>query len=111
MAEPAGQPPPQDQRQQGQGGIGQSLTGIIRMAVFWYFAMKFFSPKKPVEPSQLISNLFQKGEHLVRRTLDADLQTAMTFLTDLKFPFIDVVDFWGCLSVASGHRFLTFQHV
>ncbi|CAA7396504.1 unnamed protein product [Spirodela intermedia] len=64
MAEPAGQPPTQGQRQQGQGGIGQSLTGIIRMAVFWYFAMKFFSPKKPVEPSQLISNLFQKGDHL-----------------------------------------------
>ncbi|XP_078434033.1 transmembrane CLPTM1 family protein [Wolffia australiana] len=65
MAEPAGRPPPEGQRQQGQGGgVGQSLSGIIRMAVFWYFAMKFFAPKKPVEPSQLISNLFQKGDSL-----------------------------------------------
>ncbi|KAJ6809282.1 cleft lip and palate transmembrane protein 1-like protein isoform X1 [Iris pallida] len=52
--------------QQQQGGLGKSLTGIIRMAVFWYFAMKFFSPKKPAtsEPSVLISNMFQKGEPL-----------------------------------------------
>ncbi|XP_008795274.1 cleft lip and palate transmembrane protein 1 homolog [Phoenix dactylifera] len=51
-------------RQQQQAGFGQTVTGIIRMAVFWYFAMKFFSPKKPSEPSHLISNLFQKGEPL-----------------------------------------------
>ncbi|XP_020253046.1 cleft lip and palate transmembrane protein 1 homolog isoform X1 [Asparagus officinalis] len=49
-------------REQQQGGLG--LTGIIRMAVMWYFAMKFFSPKKPSEPSQLINNLFQRGEPL-----------------------------------------------
>ena len=66
MAEPVARPPPQGPRQNGQGGLGQSLSGIVRMAVFWYFAMKFFSPKKPVEPSQLISNLFQKGDNLVR---------------------------------------------
>ncbi|KAG4203021.1 hypothetical protein ERO13_A05G375100v2 [Gossypium hirsutum] len=54
----------QPQRQQQQGGFGQSITGIIRIAVFWYFASKFFSPKKPVDPSNLISNLFQKGEPL-----------------------------------------------
>ncbi|XP_047315214.1 cleft lip and palate transmembrane protein 1 homolog [Impatiens glandulifera] len=49
-----------------QAGFGQSLTGIIRIAVFWYFASKFFSPKKPLssEPSLLISNLFEKGESL-----------------------------------------------
>uniref|UniRef100_A0A1D1YVH0 Cleft lip and palate transmembrane protein 1 n=1 Tax=Anthurium amnicola TaxID=1678845 RepID=A0A1D1YVH0_9ARAE len=67
MAQPAGQPPPQGQQrqpQQPQGGFAQSLTGIIRMAVFWYFAMKFFSPKKTAEPSLLISNLFLKGETL-----------------------------------------------
>ncbi|KAK9291555.1 hypothetical protein L1049_019503 [Liquidambar formosana] len=52
----------QPQRQQ--GGFGQSITGIIRIAVFWYFASKFFSPKKPTEPSLQISNLFQKGEPL-----------------------------------------------
>ncbi|XP_042494102.1 cleft lip and palate transmembrane protein 1 homolog [Macadamia integrifolia] len=54
-----GQPP---QRQQG-GGFG-SITGIIRMAVFWYFITKFFAPKRPTEPSQQILNLFSKGESL-----------------------------------------------
>lgn len=51
--------------QQQQGGFGQSLTGIIRIAVFWYFASKFFAPKKPSDPAILMSNLFQKGEPLV----------------------------------------------
>lgn len=56
--EGGGAPPPQG-RQQG----GFSFTGIIRMVVFWYFASKFFSPKKaPVEPSALISNLFHKSQ-------------------------------------------------
>ncbi|XP_062225718.1 uncharacterized protein LOC133924273 [Phragmites australis] len=45
------------------GGLGQSITGIVRMAVFWYFASKFFGPKRPpAEPGMLMSNLFQKGE-------------------------------------------------
>ncbi|CAN8256856.1 unnamed protein product [Cochlearia groenlandica] len=59
----------QPQRQA--GGFGQNLTGIIRIAVFCYFASKFFSPKqKPVDPSNpskpphLMNNLFQKGESL-----------------------------------------------
>ncbi|XVF17023.1 hypothetical protein REPUB_Repub10bG0081100 [Reevesia pubescens] len=56
-----GQPPRQQQQQ---GGFGQTITGIIRIAVFWYFASKFFYPKKPADPSNLISNLFQKGEPL-----------------------------------------------
>ncbi|KAK3028692.1 hypothetical protein RJ639_038071 [Escallonia herrerae] len=47
-----------------QQGFGSSISGIIRIAVFWYFASKFFSPKKTVEPSLQISNLFQKGEPL-----------------------------------------------
>ncbi|KAI4378845.1 hypothetical protein MLD38_016271 [Melastoma candidum] len=48
-------------REQPQGGFG--LTGIIRIAVFWYFASKFFSPpKKPADPSILMSNHFHKGE-------------------------------------------------
>ncbi|XP_030462722.1 uncharacterized protein LOC115682599 [Syzygium oleosum] len=51
----------QPQRRE-QGGF--SLTGIIRIAVFWYFASKFFSPKKPSDPAMLMSNLFQKGESL-----------------------------------------------
>ncbi|KAH7681429.1 Cleft lip and palate transmembrane 1 protein [Dioscorea alata] len=69
MAQPAGEVPPaipapaRAGRQQ-QQGLGQSLSGIIRMAVIWYFAMKFFAPKKPSEPSIPISNLFQKGELL-----------------------------------------------
>ncbi|KAE8126176.1 hypothetical protein FH972_020919 [Carpinus fangiana] len=56
---------PQQQQQQ-RGGFSQMLTGVIRMAVFWYFASKFFSPKRPssTEPSQLISNIFQKAEPL-----------------------------------------------
>ncbi|GMI68540.1 hypothetical protein like AT5G08500 [Hibiscus trionum] len=52
----------QPRQQQQQNGFGQTITGIIRIAVFWYFASKFFSPKKPAEPSTLINNLFQKGE-------------------------------------------------
>ncbi|XP_058097550.1 uncharacterized protein LOC131242735 [Magnolia sinica] len=70
MAPPSDQPPlppaePQQRpRQQQPQSFGQMLSGIIRMAVFWYFAMKFFSPKKPSDPSQLISNIFQKGEPL-----------------------------------------------
>ncbi|KAK8921922.1 hypothetical protein KSP39_PZI019958 [Platanthera zijinensis] len=64
MSQPAAvQGPPAQQRQQQQGGFG-SITGIIRMAVMAYFAMKFFSPKKAADPSQLMSNLFQKGEPL-----------------------------------------------
>ncbi|KAG6493745.1 hypothetical protein ZIOFF_048747 [Zingiber officinale] len=50
--------------QQQQQGFGQTLSGIVRMAVFWYFAMKFFGPKKPAEPSQLMSNMLAKGEPL-----------------------------------------------
>lgn len=59
---------PQQQQQRQQGGIGQMLTGVIRIAVFWYFASKFFSPKKPMSdpsvPNLQISNLFNKGEPL-----------------------------------------------
>ncbi|KAL0379291.1 UNVERIFIED_CONTAM: Cleft lip and palate transmembrane protein 1 [Sesamum radiatum] len=55
---------PQQQQQQ-QPGLGQMLTGIIRIAVFWYFASKFFGPKRsPTQSSHQISNLFHKGEPL-----------------------------------------------
>ncbi|KAF9684145.1 hypothetical protein SADUNF_Sadunf04G0087300 [Salix dunnii] len=55
----------QGQQRQQQGGMGQTITGIIRMAVFWYFISKFISPKKaPTDPSILISNHFQKGDYL-----------------------------------------------
>lgn len=54
-------------QQQQQPGMGQMLTGVIRIAVFWYFASKFFGPKRsPTQSSQQISNLFHKGELLVR---------------------------------------------
>jgi hypothetical protein len=75
MAPPAGQTaavaeaagadgaPPQQQR-----GFGSTISGIVRIAVFWYFASKFFSPKQkpmdPTAPSQLMTNLFHKGESL-----------------------------------------------
>ncbi|KAG2572304.1 CLPTM1-like membrane protein cnrB [Panicum virgatum] len=60
-AEPQGRGPAA--RQGGGGGLGQSIAGIVRMAVFWYFAAKFFGPKRPpAEPGMLMSNLFQKGE-------------------------------------------------
>ncbi|CAI9763398.1 unnamed protein product [Fraxinus pennsylvanica] len=53
------------QQQRQQQGVGQMLTGIIRVAVFWYFASKFFGPKKsPTQTSNQISNLFHKGEPL-----------------------------------------------
>ncbi|KAG9457048.1 hypothetical protein H6P81_001556 [Aristolochia fimbriata] len=76
MAGPSGQvqaqpPPPPPQQPQGragaqQQGLGQTISGIVRMAVIWYFAMRFFSPKKPTssEPALQISNLFHKGEPL-----------------------------------------------
>ncbi|XP_011083215.1 cleft lip and palate transmembrane protein 1 homolog [Sesamum indicum] len=55
---------PQQQQQQ-QPGLGQMLTGIIRIAVFWYFASKFFGPKRsPTQSAHQISNLFHKGEPL-----------------------------------------------
>lgn len=56
-------------RPQEQQGIGKSIQGIIRIAIFWYFASKFFSPKTPPpagsEPAIQISNLFPKAEPLV----------------------------------------------
>ncbi|PIN15789.1 Transmembrane protein [Handroanthus impetiginosus] len=53
------------QQQHQQPGVGQMLTGIIRIAVFWYFASKFFGPKRsPIQSSHQISNLFHKGEPL-----------------------------------------------
>ncbi|XP_075483406.1 uncharacterized protein LOC142523482 [Primulina tabacum] len=52
-------------QQQQQPGASQMLTGIIRIAVFWYFASKFFGPKQsPTQSSNQISNLFHKAEPL-----------------------------------------------
>lgn len=48
-----------------QPGVGQMLTGVIRIAVFWYFASKLFGPKRsPTQSAHQISNLFHKGEPL-----------------------------------------------
>ncbi|CBI27698.3 hypothetical protein VitviT2T_011292 [Vitis vinifera] len=54
------------QRQQQEPGYRQTIAGIIRIAVFWYFASKLFSPRKPTpsDPAIQISNLFQKAEPL-----------------------------------------------
>lgn len=76
----------QQQQQQQQGGIGQTITGIIRIAVFWYFASKFFAPKRPSDPSHLISNLFQKGDSLVIH--------AFLFFILLRFICIHDVNFY-----------------
>ncbi|XP_042029832.1 CLPTM1-like membrane protein cnrB [Salvia splendens] len=55
------------QQPQQQAGMGQMLTGVIRIAVFWYFASKFFGPKRsPTQSSTQISNLFHKGELLLQ---------------------------------------------
>lgn len=73
----------QGRQQRQAGGFGQSITGIIRIAVFWYFASKFFSPKKTTEPSVLISNLFQKAEPLVPQrslSLYASLLSVFTYM-------------------------------
>ncbi|KAG8082092.1 hypothetical protein GUJ93_ZPchr0014g46721 [Zizania palustris] len=52
-------------RQGGGGVLGPSITNIVRMVMFWYFASKFFGPKRPpAEPGMVMSNLFQKGEPL-----------------------------------------------
>lgn len=64
-----------------QGGFGQSIGGIIRMAVIWYFASKFFSsPKKPSDPSQLSSNIFPKAEPMVLLRFYALTDTLATVL-------------------------------
>ncbi|XP_030503804.2 uncharacterized protein LOC115719057 [Cannabis sativa] len=63
-----GAPQQRQQQQQPAAGFGQTITGIIRIAVFWYFASKFFTSKRPTgpgsEPPVLISNLFHKAEPL-----------------------------------------------
>lgn len=86
--EPEGQVQQRRQPQQ-QGGFSSMITGVIRMAVFWYFASKFFSPKRPSgsEPSQLISNLFHKSEPLVH-TLSLSLSLIYNFLFLLLYNFI-----------------------
>ena len=58
VAQPGQQPPAQ------RGWMG-SLGGIVRMGIFWYFAMQMFGPKKVTNPDLLTSNLFIKGENLV----------------------------------------------
>lgn len=62
--------PVQAQPQQSFGGM---LFGVVRMGIFWYFAMQMFAPKKPSNPDLLTNNLFMKGEDLVSfHNLDRD---------------------------------------
>ncbi|CAM6082675.1 unnamed protein product [Calypogeia fissa] len=49
---------------QPQQGIGSKLFGVVRMGIFWYFAMQMFSSKKPSNSTLLTNNLFSKGENL-----------------------------------------------
>lgn len=58
VAQPGQQPPAQQ-------GLAGSISGIIRMAIFWYFAMQMFGSKKVTNPDLLTNNLFSKGENLV----------------------------------------------
>lgn len=86
---------PQQQQRQAGGGFGQTITGIIRIAVFCYFASKFFSPKqKPVDPSKppprLMSNLFQKGEPLVIGSLQVDCFLSISLALGLKCLFLTI---------------------
>jgi len=99
MAPPAGQTaavaeaagadgaPPQQQR-----GFGSTISGIVRIAVFWYFASKFFSPKQkpmdPTAPSQLMTNLFHKGESLVNFcSIDDEFELQFIFILLLQMDF------------------------
>jgi len=54
------------QQQPAQQGLGQVLFGVVRMGLFWYFAMQMFGgSKKVTNPALLTNNLFSKGEGLV----------------------------------------------
>ncbi|KAJ8475908.1 hypothetical protein OPV22_019635 [Ensete ventricosum] len=46
------------------------------MALLSYFAMKFFGPKRTVEPSQLISNLFHRGGRIIEKLVGIQLKNA-----------------------------------
>nr|PNR52868.1 hypothetical protein PHYPA_009243 [Physcomitrium patens] len=59
---PGSEPDPQPSAQQGWAG---GLSGIVRMGIFWYFAMQIFGPKKTTKPAELTSNLFNKGDRLM----------------------------------------------
>ncbi|KAL8159138.1 hypothetical protein V2J09_000675 [Rumex salicifolius] len=56
------------QQQEQPTSIWNTIVGIIRVGVFWYFISRFlFSPSKPSSssgPAIQMSNLFQKGEQL-----------------------------------------------
>ncbi|CAM6043159.1 unnamed protein product [Sphagnum compactum] len=53
------------QQQPAQQGLGQVLFGVVRMGMFWYFAMQMFGgSKKVTNPALLTNNLFSKGEDL-----------------------------------------------
>ena len=97
MASPAGETAAvveggDGQQQRQAGGFGQTITGIIRIAVFCYFASKFFSPKQkpmdPTAPSQLMTNLFHKGESLVNFcSIDDEFELQFIFILLLQMDF------------------------
>lgn len=58
VGQPGQQPPAQQ-------SWSQTIFGVVRMGLFWYFVMQFFGPKKVSNPALLTDNLFTKGEKLV----------------------------------------------
>lgn len=54
------------QQQQGGGGF---LQKILTYILIYFVAQQFIGPRKPTDPAQLTSNLFSKGEKVVRLTL------------------------------------------
>ncbi|KAJ4877501.1 Transmembrane CLPTM1 family protein [Raphanus sativus] len=95
---PGGAAQPPQQQQQQQRGFGSTISGIIRIAVFWYFASKFFSPKqKPMDPNHLMTNLFHKGERIVGYVVLSF--RAMTLVTKVCFTGMRLIYLMLC-----GHR-------
>lgn len=79
------------QQQPAQQGLGQVLFGVVRMGLFWYFAMQMFGgSKKVTNPALLTNNLFSKGEDLV-------LFFPPPFLSWLLSSWLDVLGFFSCL--------------
>lgn len=62
----AGGAAPAQQQQQGGGGW---LQKIMMYIVIYFVAQQFMGSKKTMDPAKLTSNLFSKGEKVVRSLL------------------------------------------
>jgi hypothetical protein len=86
------------QQQPAQQGLGQVLFGVVRMGLFWYFAMQMFGgSKKVTNPALLTNNLFSKGEDLVF-FFPPFLSRLLSFWLDVSsvFLLLDVAVVIGC---------------